>query len=73
MPRTRVKAIFNAESNVGTLKQWNLGLSHARGEYVWFAVTDDYADRSLLETLVDRLDRQPSGLTLSCTNRRMHR
>ncbi len=68
-----MKAIFNAESNGGTFKQWNLGLSHARCEYVWFGETDDYAGRSLLETLVDRLDQQPSGLTLSCTNRRMHR
>ena len=56
----RVKAIFNPVNNGSTFKQWNLGLSHARGEYIWFAESDDYADPSLLETLVDRLDRHPN-------------
>ena len=56
----RVKTTFNAENNSSTFKQWNLGLSHARGECVWFAESDDYADPALLETLVDRLDRHPN-------------
>jgi glycosyltransferase involved in cell wall biosynthesis len=56
----RVRTIFNAENNGSTFKQWNLGLSHAEGEYIWFAESDDYADPSLLETLVDRLDRHPN-------------
>src|SRR5271166_5069327 len=56
----RVRAIFNAENNGSTFKQWSLGLSHARGQYVWFAEADDYAEPSLLETLVDRLDRHPN-------------
>ena len=54
-----VRAAFNAENNGSPFKQWNLGLSQAKGEYVWFAESDDYADHSLLETLVDRLDRHP--------------
>ena len=56
----RVKTTFNAENNGSPFKQWNLGLSQAKGEYVWFAESDDYADRTLLETLVDRLDRHPN-------------
>src|SRR3954465_14421936 len=52
----RVKTIFNKVNNGSTFKQWNLGLSHARGEYIWFAESDDHADASLLEVLVDRLD-----------------
>jgi glycosyltransferase involved in cell wall biosynthesis len=56
----RVRPIFNAENNGSTFRQWNLGLGHARGDYVWFAESDDYADPLLLETLVDRLDRHPN-------------
>jgi glycosyltransferase involved in cell wall biosynthesis len=56
----RVKTIFNAENTGSTFKQWNRGLSHARGEYVWFAESDDYAHPSFLETLVDRLERHPN-------------
>jgi glycosyltransferase involved in cell wall biosynthesis len=62
----RVKMIFNAKNNGSTFKQWNLGLSHARGRYIWFAESDDYAEPSLLETLVDRLDRYPKvGIAFS--------
>jgi glycosyltransferase involved in cell wall biosynthesis len=56
----RVKTIFNGQNNGSTFEQWDLGLSHARGEYVWFAESDDYAEPSLLETLVVRLDRHPN-------------
>jgi glycosyltransferase involved in cell wall biosynthesis len=57
---SRVKAIFNARNNGSTFKRWNLGLSHANGDYIWFAEADDYAESALLETLVDRLDRHPN-------------
>jgi len=65
-----VRAAFNTENNGSPFMQWNLGLSQAKGEYVWFAESDDYADPALLETLVDRLDRNPNvGLAVcqSCT------
>jgi len=55
-----VRAAFNKENNGSPFKQWNLGLSQAKGEYLWFAESDDYADCTLLETLVDRLDRHPN-------------
>src|SRR5271157_795405 len=55
-----VRATFNAKNNGSPFKQWNLGLSQAKGEYVWLAEADDYADNALLETLVDRLDRHPN-------------
>jgi len=56
----RAKAIFNQQNSGNTSKQWNLGLSQAKGEYLWYAESDDYADPALLETLVDRLDRHPN-------------
>jgi len=56
----RTKVIFNQQNSGSTFKQWNLGLSQAKGEYLWFAESDDYADPALLETLVDRLDRHPN-------------
>jgi glycosyltransferase involved in cell wall biosynthesis len=56
----RARAIFNQQNSGSTFGQWNLGLSQAKGEYVWFAESDDYADPALLETLVDRLDRHPN-------------
>jgi len=56
----KARAFFNQQNSGSTFKQWSLGLSRAKGEYLWFAESDDYADHALLETLVDRLDRHPN-------------
>src|ERR1022692_1882228 len=49
---SRVRIEFN-EVNSGTpFRQWNKGVGLARGEYVWIAESDDYADKRLLERLV---------------------
>jgi glycosyltransferase involved in cell wall biosynthesis len=64
----RVRPVFNERNNGSPYKQWNLGLSRARGEYVWIAESDDYAEPTLLEALVGRLDRHPGvGLAMCQT------
>jgi glycosyltransferase involved in cell wall biosynthesis len=65
----RVRTVFNERNSGSTFRQWNLGLSRARGEYVWFAESDDAADPALLETLVDRLDRYPDVGLAYCQSR----
>lgn len=46
-----------------TFKQWNKGVRIAKGEYIWIAESDDYADRKFLEKLVAKLDEnQQLGL-----------
>jgi glycosyltransferase involved in cell wall biosynthesis len=63
----RVSAIeFNEKNSGSTFKQWNKGVRLARGEYVWIAESDDYADPRLLETLVSRLDCDPAAVLAQC-------
>jgi glycosyltransferase involved in cell wall biosynthesis len=52
----RVRLEFNSENSGSTFKQWNKGVHLARGEYIWIAESDDYADSALLETLVRVLE-----------------
>ena len=52
----RVKIEFNYANSGSPFKQWNKGVRLARGEYVWIAESDDYADPRLLERLVAVLD-----------------
>jgi len=56
-PRARTE--FNEKNSGSTFKQWNKGVRLARGEYVWIAESDDYADGRLLERLVRVLDTDP--------------
>jgi glycosyltransferase involved in cell wall biosynthesis len=55
----RVRLEFNEVNSGSTFKQWNKGVRMARGEYVWIAESDDYADVRLLERLVTVLGNEP--------------
>jgi glycosyltransferase involved in cell wall biosynthesis len=50
------QVICNTVNTKTPFKQWNKGLREARGEYIWIAESDDFADPRLLETLVPPLD-----------------
>lgn len=64
----RFAVIANERNSGSTFKQWNRGAAAATGEYLWFAESDDFAAPNLLETLVDRLDRNPSCGIASCVS-----
>src|SRR6185437_16633828 len=66
----RIRVEFN-ELNSGVFKQWNKGVRLARGEYVWIAESDDYADERLLERLVSILDADPSVAFAYCRSWRV--
>ncbi|MFQ5569870.1 MAG: glycosyltransferase family 2 protein [Rhodothermales bacterium] len=62
----RIRAFFN-EVNTGIPgKQWNKGVREARGEYVWIAESDDYADKHFLEMLVTQLEAYPTAGLVYC-------
>ena len=55
----RIHSIFNQSNSGSPFKQWNKGISLAQGQFIWIAESDDYADRTLLEKLVKKLDDYP--------------
>ena len=57
----RVRMEFNEINSGSTFKQWNKGVRLARGEYVWMAESDDYADERFLQRLVPVLDEEPTA------------
>ncbi|MFD2727403.1 glycosyltransferase family 2 protein [Hyunsoonleella rubra] len=44
--------IINEENSGSTFKQWNKGITLAKGEYIWIAETDDFCEPNFLETVV---------------------
>lgn len=69
----RVRTIFNERNTGNTYLQWRKGLGEARGEYVWFAESDDYADPAFLETLTGVLDRNPRAGLAVCESMKVDR
>jgi len=57
----RIRAIYNEVNTGNPFKQWNKGIKEARGEYVWIAESDDYADPQSLEVLINALDENPTA------------
>jgi glycosyltransferase involved in cell wall biosynthesis len=62
---------FNEINSGNTFKQWNKGVRLARGEYVWIAESDDYAEPGFLARLSAALRRDPSGVLAFCRSRRI--
>ena len=47
--------IYNTCNSGSTFNQWNKGFELAKGEFIWIAEADDYADSTLLEKLVTKM------------------
>jgi len=67
----KVSHFVKNEKNSGIpFKQWNKGLKLAKGEYIWIAESDDYADSSLLENLLLILENKKNvGFAISQTRK----
>jgi len=68
---SRVRLEFNDVNSGSTFKQWNKGVRMARGEYVWIAESDDYADERLLKRLVTLLGSEPEAAFAYCRSWRV--
>ncbi len=69
-PRVRIEV--NDKNSGSTFKQWNKGLRLARGEYVWIAESDDFADERLLKQLVTVLEENPATTFAYCRSHRVY-
>ena len=68
---TRIELVYNEQNSGSTFKQWNKGISLASGEYVWIAESDDVAELTFLEKLVNCLDDHPDAGLAYCQSCRI--
>jgi len=52
--------ILNEVNSGSTFKQWQKGITLAKGDYIWIAESDDWCEPTLLATLMDGLLSDPS-------------
>lgn len=47
--------LLNEENSGSTFKQWDKGISIARGDWIWIAESDDWCEANFLEVIMDGL------------------
>jgi glycosyltransferase involved in cell wall biosynthesis len=47
--------IINETNSGSTFKQWEKGITLSKGEYIWIAESDDYADPNFLQRLMEEV------------------
>src|ERR1051325_1162883 len=62
----RVRFDKNRVNSGDPFVQWKKGIALARGEYIWFAESDDYAAPTFLERLVNLATAHPTAGLVYC-------
>lgn len=69
----RFHIFLNKINSGSTLRQWNLGIEKAQGDYIWIAESDDLADPEFLERFVTVLDSNGSIVLAYCQSKTIDR
>lgn len=64
--------IFNEQNSGSTFKQWNKGVSMAKGEWIWIAESDDCANKHLIEKLIFPTIKDKSIVLSYCQSNRLN-
>ena len=49
--------VYNTENSGSTFMQWEKGIKLAQGEYIWIAESDDWAEASFLEIMLNEIQK----------------
>lgn len=64
--------VYNTENSGSTFKQWNKGIELSRGEFVWIAESDDFAEPNLLEKLMTGIESDNNIAIAYCQSNRVN-
>lgn len=67
----RIRSFCNTLNSGSPFKQWARGIKLARGEYIWIAESDDYADKRFISTLLPKLIQNPKLSIAFCQSYRV--
>ena len=67
----QISNCFNKENSGTPFKQWNLGVGLAKGDFIWIAESDDFADVNFLSSVVPVLEKNPNVAIVHCLTQRV--
>lgn len=68
----KIKSIvYNIRNSGSPFKQWKKGIELSRGEYIWIAESDDWAEPSFINELLSALIKDKSIVTAYCQSNRI--
>lgn len=53
------QVVFNEENSGSAFHQWDKGIAMAKGEWIWIAESDDYAEPTFLERMMEEVGKVP--------------
>ena len=53
--------VYNEANSGSAFRQWNKGITLAKGEWIWVAESDDYAEPTFLGRLMDEVAKEPDS------------
>lgn len=62
----RVTCLVNKTNSGNPFTQWNKGFELAAGQYVWIAESDDFAESTFLEEMIEALEKNPTAGLATC-------
>ena len=58
--------VYNEANSGSAFRQWDKGIELAKGEWIWVAESDDYAEPSFLERLLEEATKVPDCVLSFC-------
>ena len=60
--------VYNTQNGGTPFKQWDKGIELSKGEWIWIAESDDFADKHFLEVLMESVHLNPEiGFAFTAT------
>ena len=59
--------LFNNQNSGSAFRQWKKGIDLAEGEWIWIAESDDWAENTFLEEMLQAVKRDPQCVLASST------
>lgn len=66
---SNIRSYSNQTNSGSTFSQWQKGISHSKGEYIWIAESDDFAEPEFLEKCIRKMKEHENAGIVYCNSR----